>query len=809
MSHLEKYVEVALLLPISKTFIYSVPDQWREIAGPGKRVLAPLGKRSVTGYIISFASLLPEGKEIFPLRRVFDDDTAISEKLWQFLLWTAHYYFQPIGEVIKCALPPGIHPRVKEAYNITAAGQEALHNLSLTEAEKKILLILKERGQGLRVKGSDQKTLQKMLAHGWIERKEPFLEQRVKGKKIPFLRCLAEAKDMRLTSLQAEALKFIAAAGEISLPDFRAKYANSSALIKKFKEHNLIEIYFKETFRQISWGEGMEWPIPASLHLTPAQEKAIAEISQALAHKNFHPFLLHGVTGSGKTEVYLRAIEKAIAQGRAALLLVPEISLTSQVMAYFKDRCPYSLAILHSGLTPGERFDEWRRIKRGVAKLVIGARSAIFAPFENIGLFIIDEEHDTSYKQEEKVLYHARDLALVRAKMENAVVVLGSATPSLESYYNVLQKKFSYLSLPERIDGRPLPEIQIVDMRQEKNKGQGKTIISAVLAENLQQTMQKKEQTLLFLNRRGFATFGLCPDCGYSFKCPNCSVSLIYHLPEKSFRCHYCDYSLAAPSYCPRCSATHLLLLGTGTQRLEEEIKKAFPDILVGRMDRDTAGRKKSFQIMNQVRRGEINLLVGTQMIAKGHDLPRVTLVGVLAADLSLNVPDFRASERTFQLLTQVAGRAGRADLPGKVIIQTYNPEHYSLAFAQNHDFIGFYKQEISFRKEMDYPPFKRLIHLRWEGNSLEKVQKFAQNLQALIIALKKINPKYEEQIEVLGPAPAPLSYLRGKHRYHILLKGQNWSKLHNFSQEIWQRQEKIAISGVRLIVDVDPINML
>lgn len=809
MSPLEKYVEVALLLPISKTFIYSVPDQWREIAGPGKRVLVPLGKRFVTGYIISFASLLPKGKEIFPLRRVFDDDTAISEKLWQFLLWTAHYYFQPIGEVIKCALPPGIHPRVKEAYNITAAGQEALHNLSLTEAEKRILLILKERGQGLRVKGSDQKTLQKMLAHGWIERKAPFLEQRVKEKKIPFLRCLTEAKDMRLTPLQAEALKFIAAAGEVSLPDFRAKYANSSVLIKKFKEHNLIEIYFKETFRQISWGEGMEWSMPTSLHLTSAQEKAMAEISQALAHKNFRPFLLHGVTGSGKTEVYLRAIEKAIAQGRSALLLVPEINLTSQVMAYFKDRCPYSLAILHSGLTPGERFDEWRRIKRGMAKLVIGARSAIFAPLENIGLFIIDEEHDTSYKQEEKVLYHARDLALVRAKMENAVVVLGSATPSLESYYNVLQKKFSYLSLPERIDGRPLPEIQIVDMRQEKNKGQGKTIISAVLAENLQQTMQKKEQTLLFLNRRGFATFGLCPDCGYSFKCPNCSVSLIYHLPEKSFRCHYCDYSLAAPSYCPRCSATHLLLLGTGTQRLEEEIKKAFPDILVGRMDRDTASHKKSFQIMNQVRRGEINLLVGTQMIAKGHDLPRVTLVGVLAADLSLNVPDFRASERTFQLLTQVAGRAGRADLPGKVIIQTYNPEHYSLAFAQNHDFIGFYKQEISFRKEMGYPPFKRLIHLRWEGNSLKKVQKFAQNLQALIIALKKINPKYEEQIEVWGPAPAPLSYLRGKHRYHILLKGQNWSKLHNFSQEIWQRQEQIAISGVRLIVDVDPINML
>lgn len=809
MSNLEKYVEVALLLPISKTFVYSIPDQWEETAKPGKRVLASLGKRSVTGYIVNFTTALPKEKEIFPLRKVYGDDTAFSEKLWQFILWVAHYYFQPIGEVIKCALPPGIHPRVREVYHITAIGCEALHNHSLSEAEKRILLFLQEKAPRLKLKGTDQKILQKMLAHGWIEKKEPFLEQRVKEKKIPILRCLAGAENIRLTPQQAEALKFIAAAGEVSLADFKTKYPNYSPLIKKFREQNLIEIYFKETFRHISWSESMEWGMPAPNRLTPAQEKAMAQISQALANKKFRPFLLHGVTGSGKTEVYLRAIEETIAQGRSALLLVPEISLTSQVMAYFKDRCPYSLAVLHSGLTPGERFDEWRRIKRGMAKLVIGARSAIFAPLDNIGLLIVDEEHDSSYKQEDKVLYHARDLALVRAKMENAVVMLGSATPSLESYYNVLQKKFSYLSLPERIDGRPLPEIQIVDMRSEKNRGQDKTIISSVLAENLQQTMLKKEQALLFLNRRGFATLALCPDCGYSFKCPNCSVSLIYHLPEKTFRCHYCNYSQAAPSCCPRCSSAHLLLLGVGTQRLEEEIKKKFPDILVGRMDRDAASRKKSYQTMNRVRRGEINLLVGTQMITKGHDLPRVTLVGVLAADLSLNVPDFRASERTFQLLTQVAGRAGRGDLPGKVIIQTYNPDHYSLAFVKNHDFIGFYKQEISFRKEIGYPPFKRLIHFRGEGNSLEKVQKFAQNLHALIIGLKKNNPDYEEQLEVLGPAPAPLAHLRGKHRYHILLKGQNWAKLHNFCQEILAQQEKIAISGVRLIVDVDPVNML
>jgi len=466
MSNLEKYVEVALLLPISKTFIYSVPDHWREIAYPGKRVLVPLGKRSVTGYIIKFPATLPKEIEIFPLRRVFEDDTAISENLLHFILWTAHYYFQPIGEVIKCALPPGIHPRIKESYSLSTKGREALEDASLPEAEKKILLSLPEKSPGLKVKKSARKILQKMLAHGWIEKKEPFLEQRVKEKKVAFLRCLARPENIRLTPRQAEALKFIATAGEVALPDFRAKYPHSSFLIKKFKEHNLIEIYFQETFRQISWGEELAWPMPTSIRLTSAQEKALAEILPALASKKFRPFLLHGVTGSGKTEVYLRAIAETIAQGRSALLLVPEISLTSQVMAYFKDRCPYSLAILHSGLTPGERFDEYRRIKRGMAKLVIGARSAIFAPLDNLGLIIVDEEHDSSYKQEEKVPYHARDLALVRGKMENAVVVLGSATPSLESFYASEQGWSRRLVLGQRATAVSLPSVTVVDLRE-------------------------------------------------------------------------------------------------------------------------------------------------------------------------------------------------------------------------------------------------------------------------------------------------------------------------------------------------------
>lgn len=806
MADSQKYVEVALLLPIAKTFVYEVPQEWQEEAGPGKRVLVPLGKRLQIGYILGPAFIIPKEKEILPLREIFADDFIISEKFLRFLLWTARYYFQPIGEVIKAALPPGIHPQIKETYELTAQGQQALLNSSLAPLEKKILLSLQNGEKPLKIKGFSRKIIRQMIAAGWIEKKETLGQQRTKEKKALFLHYLGKSAEPSLTLAQKEALNFLREVGEVALEEFKAKFRNYSSLIKKFKKNNLIEVLEKETFRQISWAEATEWKPDPPAQLTRSQEKAIAEISRALENKKFQPFLLHGVTGSGKTEVYLRIIEKAIVEGGQALLLVPEINLTSQVIAYFRARSHYEVALLHSGLTPRERFDEWRRIKRGLAKLVIGARSGIFAPLEKLSLLIIDEEHDPAYKQEDKVLYNARDLALVRGRMENAVVVLGSATPSLESYYNVQQKKFRYLSLPERIDGRPLPEVQIVDLRRERV---GLNIFSKILEESLLENIAKNEQALLFLNRRGFATFGLCPDCGFTFKCPNCSVSLIYHLEKKIFCCHYCEYALPAPAFCPQCSSVRLLLLGTGTERLEEEIKKKFPHALVGRMDRDTANRRKSYKIIDQVRRGEVNLLVGTQMITKGYDLPGVTLVGVLAADLSLNIPDFRASERTFQLLTQVAGRAGRGALPGKVIIQTYNPDHYSLTLAQAQDFLAFYEQEAFFRRKAGYPPFSRLVRFRLEGNSLEKVEKYAQALEQLILKIKKKEKKYQDQIELLGPSPAPLFRLKGKYRFHLLLKSKNWARLHDFVDELLRKQEEISLPKVRLIVEVDPVNML
>jgi primosomal protein N' (replication factor Y) len=471
----------------------------------------------------------------------------------------------------------------------------------------------------------------------------------------------------------------------------------------------------------------------------------------------------------------------------------------------------YPLAVLHSSLSSGERFDEWRRVRRGAVKLVIGVRSAIFSPLDSLGVIIVDEEHDPSYKQEDKVRYHARDLALVRGRMESAVVVLGSATPSLESYYNTLQNKFRLLSLPSRIDQRPLPEIQVVDMRQEQKEKRERPIFSQALEGALRDHSDRQEQTLLFLNRRGFSTFTLCRDCGFTYKCPNCSVSLIYHLPEKTFRCHYCDHSLPGLDRCPECDSHGLMLYGIGTQRLEEEIKKKLPQVRVGRMDRDTTSGKASHQrILSQVRRGEINLLIGTQMITKGHDLPRVTLVGVLAADLSLNVPDFRASERTFQLLTQVAGRAGRGALPGKVIIQTFNPLHYSIQLAQEQNYPEFYAREIKFRGEMAYPPFVRLINLRFQGNSEARLLKYTHALEKLVHRLLKEENKIRDPIEALGPSMAPLAKLKGKFRGQMLLKGKKWSSLHDFTAKLLHRiEEEISIPGIKLTVDVDPVHML
>ncbi|OGP62224.1 MAG: primosomal protein N', partial [Deltaproteobacteria bacterium RBG_13_47_9] len=604
-----------------------------------------------------------------------------------------------------------------------------------------------------------------------------------------------------LSRRQREILKWVGERGEVSYSDLKGKFKPPSKTIQSLEAKGLISISSREVCREPSvQSELKPYPKP---DLTSDQEATLKEILKGVHSKKFSPFLLYGVTGSGKTEIYLRAIEGVLAQGREAIVLVPEISLTPQLLSRFKDRFGNNLSLLHSGLGRGERYDQWRRIWKGEVKIALGARSAIFAPFKNVGIILVDEEHDSSYKQEEKLKYHARDLAVVRAKQNDATLLLGSATPSLESFYNTELGKFHLLNLPERIEGKPLPRVELIDMKKEKE------LFSEKIKGALQRNIEDKKQSLLFLNRRGFANFILCSECGLTFKCPNCSVTLTYHLRDLSLQCHYCNYQISAPGDCPQCGGHQLQGIGIGTERLEQEIKAFFPNAQVERMDRDTTSRKWSHQqILKRLESGSIDILVGTQMIVKGHDFPNVTFVGVVSADTSLHFPDFRSSERTFQLLTQVAGRAGRGEVFGEVMIQTFNPEHYSIQRAKDHDFIGFYREEIQFRRALGYPPFSRLINFRLIGNSEKKTKIMAHEMGRIGQSLLERGDG--RGIEILGPSAAPFVKMKGKFRWHMLAKGKSPQLLHRFAQELAVRLEaQIRGKGVNLDIDVDPVFIL
>jgi primosomal protein N' (replication factor Y) len=521
-----------------------------------------------------------------------------------------------------------------------------------------------------------------------------------------------------------------------------------------------------------------------------------------MEQKDCSAFLLHGVTGSGKTEVYLKSVESCLEQQRQALVLVPEISLTPQLVARFRARFAvrgYRIAVLHSGLSAGERFDAWREIARGRRDIVVGARSAVFAPLQNPGLIVVDEEHDSSYKQSEGFRYNARDLALVRGRQQNCPVVLGSATPSLGSYFRSEKDgAMRRLSLPDRVHQGGLPQVELIDLRGTATAG----ALSNVLVEAIQNALENKEQVLLLLNRRGYAPFLICSDCGASFHCPNCSISLTFHQRNKQLRCHYCDYTEPVPETCHKCRSLNIETQGAGTERLEEELTELFPTAKIARMDRDSTLSKGSHQrIVNAVLERKIDILLGTQMVAKGHDFPGVALVGVINADGVLNLPDFRCSERGFSLLTQVAGRAGRLAGGGKVLIQTYNPEHYALQSAVNQDYRQFSQQELQFRRELSYPPYGYLVNLIFSGNSLALVQAATQEYMDFLAGLRSA-------VQVLGPSPCPLARLRGKHRYQILLKSEDRRNLREVLARLDEGRSRLP-RQVTFQVDVDPIDML
>ncbi len=738
----KKLIEVAVAAPLEKTFYYTVPEEFSSKAVLGMRVTVPFGNRMVTGYIVAYPDLRALDKE--------GDTLKIKD----------------IKDIPDIA--PSFTPAMLEFYRwiadyyISPLGEVIRTALPATKGKIK---------------------------------KERFVSITLPAGEIG-----------PMTPKEKNVLDYVKAMEKVAVKELNAEFKRPTDVIKRLSTKGLICVMEEEVSRvacKQKAGVG-NWESEANPPLlTESQEKAFNAIKEAMDKGGFSPFLLHGVTGSGKTEIYLRVIENGLKRGKGAIVLVPEISLTPQLLNRFRSRFGDKVAALHSALSDGERFDEWRRIKSGEARIVVGARSAVFAPVEDLGILVVDEEHDHSYKQEESLRYNARDLALVRGKMVKGVVILGSATPSMESYHNAKTGKLNCLNLPVRVEERPMPQITLVDM---KDTGK-RQIFSSQMTESLQKSITEKKQALLFLNRRGFSTFLICSDCGYIFGCPNCSISLIYHQGAGTLKCHYCDYEQKAFPVCPACKGLNVGHLGLGTEKVEEEIKKAFPDARVARMDRDTVSRKGSHErILKSMEDGEVDILIGTQMVTKGHDYPNITMVGVISADISLNLPDFRAAERTFQLITQVAGRAGRGDVPGTVVIQTFSPDHYAIHAAAAHDMNGFYEEETRFRKELGYPPFARLISIKIKGNSEAGTAKAAEKLGRI----SDEELREWKGITVLGPSQAPIYKIRGKYRWHMLVKGKDSGKLHSFVRNLLLKAGgRPGLKGAELQVDVDPLNMV
>ena len=794
-----RFAVVAVARDVSMSFHYAIPEHLSDIIAEGIRVLVPFGKNRIEGYVTGFTDK-SDVKDVKDIISLIDDAPVLSSEMLHLAKWIAEYYLSSLGMVIKMMLPAGFGVSeqrylriISNPDNLSAAPlQEQIVNLIKEKKEVRLdALIKKLNKQGV------YSAIDALKQKGIIE--EFFKEiKRNNLKKEIYYKAkdssIENKKDIR-SIIQQNALKLITEKGESPLSELKIRGVSLSALQTLYK-NGLIERIEKEVTRDpfsiLDIPQEQAAPV-----LSDAQAATLKNIRDGIESDKFAPYLLHGVTGSGKTEVYLRAIALIKERGKDTIVLVPEIALTPQLVMRFKARFRDKIAVLHSRLSPAERLDAWRRIKNGDVDIAIGARSAIFAPFKNLGLIIVDEEHDQLYKQEDGVRYNARDLALVRGKLNSAVVILGSATPAIESYHNAKTGKYQYLTLPERIDKRPMPEAVVVDLKKNKTPLFSEKLINAI-----KDRLSKKEQTILFLNRRGFAPVLLCRDCGFNLQCPNCSIALTYHKSDEIMKCHYCDFETAPPDNCPSCKGSRMDFIGLGTQRIEEDVRRFFSEARIARMDRDTTGKKMAhYEIVKGVIDEDIDILIGTQMVAKGHDFPKVTLVGVLLAEAGLFYPDFRSAERTFQIITQVSGRAGRGHLRGNVILQTYNPEHYSISYAINHDYEGFFEKEMSFRKELNYPPFARITSVLLKGNDLKKVEKTMQELS--LILKQAIKGK---GIELLGPVPAPVSRIRGKHRWLLLIKAKEISLIRKtLIASLEKLKTKTSLSGIDIEIDIDP----
>lgn len=825
----QSFAQVVFPVPVDHAFTYHIPDRFQGDLQPGMRVLAGFGPRKSTGFVVGLSDSADRG-ELKEVEEVLDPIPLFTPEVLELARWIAQYYLCGWGEVLKAALPSGIHKHSVKVARLTCDDPARVAELLEKRAPRQAQIIRQlAQKSPLPVKelvtradaGSIDASLARLRQAGFIRYELMLPRPRVGQKFENFVQTAAGCSDESLFALAEQLRK--SAPRQAALLDYLCQHAGEEFgradlarearvpldAVAALEVRGILDR--RQAAVQRDYYGALEVEPPPVLQLNPSQQEALRVIHEELDRRSFATALIHGVTGSGKTQVYIEAIARVMDEGGAAIVLVPEIALTPQMVRRFRSHFGRLVAVFHSRMSPGERYDSWRATWEGKHRIVIGPRSAIFAPLAGVRLIVVDEEHEPSYKQNDLTpRYHARDVAVMRAKLNQAVVVLGSATPALESYYNARSGKYRLISMPGRIDDIPMPQITFVDMRSEPRiiGSKDPVILSRFLRQKIDEKLARGEQIILFQNRRGFATLFKCSSCGYTAECENCSISLTYHLRGRLLKCHYCGFVRKAPEVCPQCGGLDLAFRGIGTQRIEEELKSLFPGIRSVRMDLDTTrGKHAHDRILTAFGRGEYQILLGTQMVAKGLDFPRVTLVGVVSADSELYFPDFRAGERTFQLLTQVSGRAGRKDRLGEVVIQTFSPDHPSLFFVSSHDYPRFYEAEIREREGLGYPPFSRMTHILFKGEVEAAVQRTAESFARYL--------RPGSSYRTLGPAPSPLARIEGLYRYQMLLMSLKESDAGGkrmkeaLRRALAEFREHHRTHGVQILIDVDPISIM
>ena len=806
---------------VDKPFTYIIGQDLIPLIKIGMRVIIPFGQgnKLIKGIVIDIVDEFHEEYKLKEIIDIIDEKPLISEDLIELSMWMREEYLSTSIESLRQIFPPGDFKKLNTFIKL----EDKYPDISISDEEVDILKYLKNNKiallddlklefKGYSINGILNSMEEKNIISTYID-----INSKVEKKYEKQVRLIRD--DLKIDEIreiigtrakkQIEIAEYMYDIKEISFKNLSKALTTTLATVRALEEKEIIEIYEKEVNREAIKVDIARY----EKHVLSEDQRGVYEdITCNFDRKEDNKFLIRGITGSGKTEIYLQLVEEMIKRGKQSIVLVPEISLTPQTIDRFVGRFGDAVAVIHSRLSHGERFDEWRKIKNGQVKIVVGARSAVFAPFQNLGLIVIDEEHESTYKSSQNPKYDTIEVAAKRVDIEDGFLVLGSATPSLETYHKAENGQIRLLELEHRANDSMLPQVDIIDMRQELNNG-NKSMFSQDLYRSIEENLESEKQTILFLNRRGFSTFVSCRQCGYVVECEDCDISMTYHRNINKLRCHYCGLATSPPEVCPECGSNYIKYFGVGTEQVEQYTRKMFPDARVARMDFDTTSKKGSYdKILGAMKKGHIDILIGTQMISKGLDFKDVTLVGVIAADTSLNLPDFRAPERTFQLITQVAGRAGRGETPGKVIVQTYDPDHYSIVLSKDHDFKSFYENEIKLRESFMYPPFYSMINIVLYGENLKKVMKLAEDVHGL---LRRESTQIEEDDKckyIIGPNPAPLEKIKNNYRWHIILKAkkENIEAFKTILKRVLIYNEyKLDTKDIKISIDINPNSIL